>query len=83
MTTMTETQHAVLVKLLRSREPACEAARLVLVEGRTPTAAAESCGMSRQAASNAVTRFRTAHKAILNAYAAHQKPCTKALASNG
>jgi DNA-directed RNA polymerase specialized sigma24 family protein len=68
---MTAQQFDVLVKLLRSRSPARDAARLVLVEGVTPTDAAVACGMSRSAVSNALSRFRAAHASILTAYSAN------------
>jgi hypothetical protein len=43
---MTGEQHAAIAQLLRSREPSRTAARLVLVDGLTPTAAAAETGIT-------------------------------------
>ncbi|MDQ1923572.1 TrfB-related DNA-binding protein [Massilia pseudoviolaceinigra] len=65
---MTPAQFDVVAELLGSRDPARAAARLVLIEGATTTAAAERCGLSSQSVSNAVARFKTADEKIIAAY---------------
>lgn len=57
---MTDAQFSALAELLRLRGgDAQEAARLVLVEGLTPSDAARRTDASLQAVSNAVSRCRT------------------------
>lgn len=56
---MTETQFAALAKLLRLRDgTSAEAARLVLVDAMSITAAAERLGVTYRAAHMAVSRAR-------------------------
>jgi DNA-directed RNA polymerase specialized sigma24 family protein len=56
---MTADQFAALSELLRLRGgPATDAARLVLVDGLSAAEAAQRAGVSRTAATNAVTRCR-------------------------
>lgn len=56
---MTPDQFSALAELLALRDgPAREAARLVLVDGMAPSAAAEQLGMSRSSVSNALGRCR-------------------------
>ena len=68
MAEMTRTQFDVVAELLRSREPVRTAARLVLVEGAATKDAAEAAGMQPNAVSNALSRYRNAHKKLLVAY---------------
>lgn len=68
MAEMTRAQFNVVAELLRSREPVRTAARLVLVEGATTKDAAEAAGMQPNAVSNALSRYRNAHKKLLVAY---------------
>jgi len=68
MAEMTQAQFEVVAELLRSREPVRTAVRLVLVEGATTKAAAEAAGMQPNAVSNALGRYRNAHRKLLVAY---------------
>lgn len=68
MAEMTQIQFVVVADLLRSREPVRTAARLVLVEGVANKIAAEIAGMQPNAVSNALGRYRNAHKKLLLAY---------------
>jgi hypothetical protein len=79
---MTDAQHAVIAQLLRSREPSRTAARLVLVDGLTPTAAAAETGITQQAVSNVVGRYKAAHALILAAYGAGAKRRSAPVARN-
>lgn len=65
---MTPAQFDVVAELLRSRDPARAAARLVLIEGATTSAAAEECGVSSQSVSNAIARFKSADEKISAVY---------------
>lgn len=65
---MTAEQYDVTADLLRTRARTREAARMVLVDGATRTAAAAACGISRQACAYTVKRILAAHGAILDAY---------------
>lgn len=65
---MTPAQFYVVARLIRSSEPAREAARLVLVDGLAPGVAALQAGVSPQSVSNATGRVKRAHAAILEAY---------------
>ena len=67
-TTITLAQFNALAKLLRSREPVKTAARLVLVEGQARKEAMAATGVSGPAVSQAVRRYREAHKIIADAY---------------
>lgn len=68
MAEMTQAQFDAVAELLRSREPVRTAARLVLVEGAATKDAAEAAGMQPNAVSNALGRYRNAHKKLLFAY---------------
>lgn len=68
MTEMTPAQFEVVAELLRSREPVRTAVRLVLVEGATTKVAAEVAGMQPNAVSNALGRYRNAHRKLVVAY---------------
>lgn len=68
---MTAPQLDVVAELLRSRDPVRAAACLALVEGKSNPEVSETTGMSPQAVSNALTRYRVAHHKILAAYAPH------------
>lgn len=68
MTEMTQAQFEVVAELLRSREPVRTAVRLVLVEGATTKVAAEVAGMQPNAVSNALGRYRNAHRKLVVAY---------------
>lgn len=57
-----------LAKLLRSRNPSKEAARLVLVEGLTRKDAAEKTGLAGPSVSGVVKRFREADALMREAY---------------
>lgn len=65
---MTPEEFDVVAELLRSRDPARAAARLVLIEGATTSVAAAHCGVSSQSVSNAIARFKTADEKISAAY---------------
>lgn len=65
---MTPAQFEVVAELLRSREPVRTAVRLVLVEGATTKVAAEVAGMQPNAVSNALGRYRNAHRKLVVAY---------------
>lgn len=73
MAEMTAEQLLVVADLLRSREPVRTAVKLVLVEGYTTKAAASAVGMTSQAVSNALRRYRTAHKKLLKVYGSLDK----------
>lgn len=62
-------QFDALAKLLRSREPAKTAARLVLLEGLPRKVVCEQTGMSGPAVSQAVRRFKAADTLMYEAYA--------------
>lgn len=70
---MTPAQFDVVAELLRSRDPARAAARLVLIEGATTVAAAAQCAVSSQSVSNAVARFKAADQKIRAVYPKSQK----------
>ena len=65
---MTPVQFEAVAELLRSREPVRTAARLVLVEGAATKDAAQAAGMQPNAVSNALGRYRNAHRKLLVAY---------------
>ena len=65
---MTPKQFDAIAKLLRSRDPAKMAARLVLVDGLTRKAAIEATGVSGPAITQAVKRYKDAHTLIQTAY---------------
>lgn len=65
---MTPKQFDAVAKLLRSRDPAKMAARLVLVDGLTRKDAIELSGVSGPAITQAVKRYKEAHALIQSAY---------------
>lgn len=65
---LTPAQFWTLAQLMRSRDPARAAARLVLVDGLAPSVAAREASCSRASVSNAVGRFRRAHELVAGAY---------------
>ncbi len=65
---MTTVQFEVVAELLRSREPVKTAVRMVLVKGAITKEAAEATGLAPQSVSNALRRYRNAHKKLLAAY---------------
>lgn len=65
---MNDVQFDVLAKLLRSRNPSREAARLVLVEGWTRKNAAEQTGLAGPSVSGVVKRFREADTLLWESY---------------
>lgn len=69
MAKLTLAQFELVAKLLQTKEPSRTAARLVLVDGMTVTAAAAQAGVLQPSASRAVKRCREAHAEILTAYA--------------
>lgn len=73
LTLMTPEQFEVVADLIRSREPAKSAARMILLESVRVVDAAEATGISAASASNTATRFRAAHAKILSAYAKQVK----------
>jgi len=70
---MTPIQFDLIAKLLRSQERVASAARLVLVDGWTPTEAANEGGLSTQSMSNALSRYRATHEEIQAAYGMNRK----------
>lgn len=66
---LTSIQFELVAKLLQTKEPARTAARLVLVEGKTVTAAAALAGVLQPSVSRAAKRCRETHADILAAYA--------------
>lgn len=69
MTELTPAQFEIVAKLLQTKEPARTAARLVLVEGKTVTAAAAEAGVLQPSASRAVKRCRETHAELIAVYA--------------
>ncbi len=69
---MTHEQFEVIAQLIRSREPATTAARLVLMDGLSNAEAATETGISPQSVSNTLARFRLADKKIRAAYRGDQ-----------
>lgn len=69
MAEMTPSQFDVVAELLRSREPVRTAVQMVLVEGRAAKEAAGATGLVHQSVTNALRRYRNAHKKLLFAYA--------------
>lgn len=65
---MTPKQFDALAKLLRSRDPSREAARLVLVEGMARKDAAERTQLAGPSVSGVVKRFREADAMMRDAY---------------
>lgn len=66
--TMTPAQFWALVQIARTSEPSREAARLVLVEGRTTVAAAAATGVLQPSVSRLTARLRRAHELMMEAY---------------
>ena len=67
-------QFDALTKLIRSRDPSREGARLVLVEGLTRKAAAERLGIAGETISKSVRRIREADGIIRNGYGLPKAP---------
>ncbi len=65
---MTPAHFDVIAKLLRSRDPARAAARLVLIDGKSGVAAAAELGISANSVSRAALRFKAADRDIRAAY---------------
>jgi transposase len=61
-------QFESIAKLIRSRDPSREGARLVLVEGLTRKAAAEQLGVTGETISKAVRRVKDADSVIRHGY---------------
>jgi len=61
-------QFETLAKLLRSDGPSKEAARLVLVEGKTVMEAVAATGALQPNVSRSVARFREKHRLIAEGY---------------
>lgn len=68
MPELTPAQFELIAKLIQSKEPAREGARLVLVEGKSNPEAYASAGISPQSLSNTLGRYRKAHADICLAY---------------
>lgn len=66
---MTPAQFWALTQVARTVEPSREAARLVLVEGRTTVAASAATGVLQPSVSRLVGRLRRAHVLLSDAYA--------------
>lgn len=65
---MTPAQFWAICQIARTSEPSREAARLVLVEGRTTVAAAEATGVLQPSVSRLTARLRRAHELMMEAY---------------
>lgn len=65
---MTGEQFDTIARMIRAREPARSAARLVLVNGLTQAEAARTHKMEPNALNNAVRRYREFDRAIREAY---------------
>ena len=65
---MTGEQFDMIARMIRAREPARSAARLVLVDGLTQADAARAHKMELNALSNAVRRYREFDRSIREAY---------------
>lgn len=65
---LTPAQWWAIAQVTRSREPVRSAVRMILVDGMTPTEAAEQAGIARQSLYNAQTRYLTAHRLLSEAY---------------
>lgn len=70
---MTPLQFDTLAKMLRSRNPSREAARLVLLDGLTRKEAAAKTGLAGPSVSGVVKRFRDADILIREAYTSFQR----------
>jgi len=68
MAEVNEKQFEVLVKILRSKDPAKKAARMVLVDGRAIKDAVAETRMHQPSVSKTVKRFREKHRMIVSAY---------------
>lgn len=68
MAEMTQAQFEVVAELLRSREPVRTAVQMVLVEGSAAKEAADATGLAPQSVTNALRRYRNAHKKLRFAY---------------
>ena len=68
MAEMTQAQFEVVAELLRSREPVRTAVQMVLVAEALTKDAAQATGLVAQSVSNALRRYRNAHKKLLSAY---------------
>lgn len=66
--TMTPAQFWSVCQITRTSEPSREAARLVLVEGRTTVAAAAATGVLQPSVARLVGRLRRAHALLTEAY---------------
>lgn len=65
---VTPAQFWALTQIARTSEPSREAARLVLVEGRTTVAAVAATGVLQPSVSRLVIRLRRAHDLLAEAY---------------
>lgn len=66
--TVTPAQFWALTQIARTSEPSREAARLVLVEGRSVAQAVEATGVLQPSVSRLVIRLRRAHDLLSDAY---------------
>lgn len=73
MADLTLAQFEVIAKLLRSKEPAATAAKLVLVDGLAVKDVVLKTGMSQPSVSQAAKRYRDAHDLILTGYSSRKK----------
>ena len=65
---LTPAQFWAICQIARTSEPSRTAARLVLVDGRTPTDAAAHTGTLLPSVSRLVGRLRRAHRLLADAY---------------
>lgn len=65
---LTPAQFWAICQIARTSDPSREAARLVLVEGRTVTAAAAATGVEQPNVSRIVGRLTRAHALLADAY---------------
>lgn len=65
---MDEPQFRAIAKLIRSRDPSREGARLVLIEGKSQVAAAAALGIDPATISKAIRRYRHADTIIRQGY---------------
>lgn len=70
---MTAAQFWALCQIARTSEPSREAARLVLVDGRTTVAAASATGVLQPSVARLVGRLRRAHALLAEAYGAPER----------
>jgi hypothetical protein len=58
----------LIVKLIKARKPAIDAARIILVNGGSSAEACITTGLSAQSLCNTLARYRNTHAAICSVY---------------